>query len=106
MGGALVGFHHSSSLFHSGISVHVPTQCVLSHVLRGSSVVLNYSSVGCTFSPSYFSSLCGNVYMSRNVRTRSQLLSVYYPQSPCHARELNVLSYMGINFQSYPEAKL
>ena len=47
-----------------------------------------------------------NGSMSRNVRTRSQLLSVYYPQSPCHARELNVLSYMGINFQSNPEAKL
>ena len=34
--------------------------------------------------------------MSRNARTRSQLLSVYYNLTPCHARLLNVLSSMGI----------
>ena len=35
--------------------------------------------------------------MSRNGRTRSQLLSVYYKIAPRHARGLNVLSTMGIN---------
>ena len=34
--------------------------------------------------------------MSRNAQTRSQLLSVYYNLTPCHARLLNVLSSMGI----------
>ena len=35
-------------------------------------------------------------FMSRNARTRSQLLSVYYNLTLCHARLLNVLSSMGI----------
>ena len=40
-----------------------------------------------------------NMPVSRNVRTRSQLLSVYYKIAPCHARGgLNVLFTMGINF--------
>ena len=51
-GGSLVGFHHSSSLFHSDIFVHAPTRDVLSHDLRGGSVVIKYSSVGCRFSSS------------------------------------------------------
>ena len=34
--------------------------------------------------------------MSRNARTRSQLLSVYYKIIPCHTHLLNVLPPMGI----------
>ena len=34
--------------------------------------------------------------MSRNARTRSQLLSVYYNLTPCHACLLNILSSIGI----------
>ena len=37
--------------------------------------------------------------MSRNARTRSQLLSVYYNFTPFHARFLNVLLSMGIKIQ-------
>ena len=40
---------------------------------------------------------CEWTLMSRNVRTRSQLLFHYYKIAPCHTRVLNVLSTMGIN---------
>ena len=40
-----------------------------------------------------------NSLMSRNARTRSQLLSVYYNFTPFHARFLNVLLSMGIKIQ-------
>ena len=43
-------------------------------------------------------------YMSRNVRTWSQLLSVYYKIAPCHARVLNVLSTTRINFYWFSTA--
>ena len=37
-----------------------------------------------------------NIIMSRNARTRTQLLSVYYIVTPYHACLLNTLSSMGI----------
>ena len=44
--------------------------------------------------------------MSRNARTRSQLLSVYYKIIPYHARLLNVLPPMGIKILRLLETKV